>query len=293
MPTSNSTFTTESSGLDGHLPRPFHHLHYLDLAVGADDDALHDFICIQFYATFDFNRPAKYRYKRGPQGCRMFAIKSPDIILKATVSHPPTYELANAMSEITTTLLGHSLPWIRDSWFPNNCWKTVDLPTRLRWNATMTDTTSNNISDVEQIALKLNDGTKELTSVETHPGVYARDTTGTCSTSLDALGPGKLAESHRLPQGSAPGYPVVQNLGTECLNGCVGTPNTPTFEDVKVILALHDLPRGVVHEIHSCVLQGEGFEDTQWPYVLDDNLVLEPRKSALLYAMHNLVSLIY
>ncbi|KAG2115681.1 hypothetical protein BD769DRAFT_1673025 [Suillus cothurnatus] len=117
----------------------------------------------------------------------MFAIKSPDIILKATVSHPPTYELANAMSEITTTLLGHSLPRIRDSWFPNNCWKTVDLPTRLQRNATMTDTTSNNISDVEWIALKLNDGTKELTSVETHPGVYARDTTGTCSTSLDAL----------------------------------------------------------------------------------------------------------
>jgi hypothetical protein len=104
----------------------------------------------------------------------MFAIKSPDIILKATVSHPPTYELANAMSEITTTLLGHSLPWIRDSWFPNNCWKTVDLPTRLRrsefflflfallptdshLDATMTDTTSNNISDVERIALKLND----------------------------------------------------------------------------------------------------------------------------------------
>ncbi|KAG1789899.1 uncharacterized protein HD556DRAFT_1446687 [Suillus plorans] len=292
MPTSNSTFTTESSGPDGRLPQPFHRLHYLDLAVGADDDVLHDFICIQFHATFDFNRPVKRRYKRGPQGRRMFAIKSPDIILKATVSHPPTYELADAMSKITTTLLSHSLPQIRDSWFPNNCWKTVDLPTRLRWNATTTDTTSNNISDVERIAFKLNN---ELTPAETHPGVYARDTTGSpsCSTSLDALGPGAMAESRQLPQGSAPGYPVVRNLGTECLNGCVGTPNTPTFEDVKVILALHDLPRGVVREIHSCVLQREGFEDTQWPYVLDDNLVLEPRKSALLYAIHNLVSLIY
>ncbi|KAG1784999.1 uncharacterized protein HD556DRAFT_1451164 [Suillus plorans] len=261
MPTSNSTFTTESSRPDGRLPRPFHHLHYLDLAVDADDDVLHDFICIQFHATFDFNWPAKH------------------IILKATVSHPPTYELADAMSKITTTLLSHSLPRIHDSWFPNNY-------------ATTTDTTSNNISDVKRIAFKLND---ELTPAETHPGVYARDTTGSpsCSTSLDALGPGAMAESRQLPQGSAPGYPVVRNLGTECLNGCVGTPNTPTFEDVKVILALHDLPRGVVREIHSCVLQREGFEDTQWPYVLDDNLVLEPRKSALLYAIHNLVSLIY
>ncbi|KAG2069701.1 hypothetical protein BDR04DRAFT_1156364 [Suillus decipiens] len=72
-------------------------------------------------------------------------MKFPDIILKATVSHLLTYELADTMSNITTTLLNHSLPQIHDSWFPNNCWKMLDLPTRLPWNATMMDMTSNGI----------------------------------------------------------------------------------------------------------------------------------------------------
>ncbi|KAG1832899.1 hypothetical protein DFJ58DRAFT_736234 [Suillus subalutaceus] len=143
-------------------------------------------------------------------------------------------------------------------------------------------TASNAASNVEQITFKLNDGTKELMPAKTYPRVYARDTTGgpSCLTSLDALGPGAMAKICQLPQGL---------VGTECLNGCVGTSNTPTFEDIKAILALHDLPHDVVHEIHSCVLQREGFEEMQWAHVLDANLVLEPRKLALLFAMYNLV----
>jgi hypothetical protein len=46
MSTLKSTFTTELSGLDGRLARPYNRLHYLDLAVGPDDDALVYFLSV-------------------------------------------------------------------------------------------------------------------------------------------------------------------------------------------------------------------------------------------------------
>ncbi|KAG0692205.1 hypothetical protein DFH29DRAFT_1009117 [Suillus ampliporus] len=155
--------------------------------------------------------------------------------------------------------------------------------------------TSDTGCNAQQIATKiifLNDGTKKLMLVNTSPCVYSRNTTGSSSRSIlnDALDPSATAESCNsvgLPQFLAPSYSVVRTHSAD-LNGCVSTPNTLSFEDVKAVLAPHNLPCGVVHEIHSCVLQRQGFKEMQWPYILDENLVFEPRKSALLLAMYNL-----
>lgn len=89
-----------------------------------------------------------------------------------------------------------------------------------------------------------------------------------------------------LPECSAPGSAVIGAISN--LSGYVGTPNTPSFKEVKAVLASYHLPHGVVHEIHSCVLQKPGFEELQWPHVLHENLVFEPTTSAVLLAMHNL-----
>jgi hypothetical protein len=114
--------------------------------------------------------------------------------------------------------------------------------------------------------LRSSSGTEELAPVKDSPCVYTRDTAGSSSCSP----------------------PVVRNLGTESSSGCISTLNTAGFKEVKTALALHDLPSGIVHDIHSCILQRPGFEKRLWPYILDNNLVFEPRKSALLLAMYSL-----
>ncbi|KAG2343423.1 hypothetical protein BDR05DRAFT_1000051 [Suillus weaverae] len=139
-------------------------------------------------------------------------MKSPDIILKAVISYPPTHELVNTMSRITTTLLNHSLPQICNSWFPKDCWDMVDLPTRLQNTTTMNLvsnstpailkghlTTSNTSADVQQDHLRSSLGTEKLAPMK-NSSHYARDTTGGPSSSMlnDALAPSAMPKAHPL-----------------------------------------------------------------------------------------------
>jgi hypothetical protein len=58
-----------------------------------------------------------------------------------------------------------------------------------------------------------------------------------------------------------------------------------SFETVKAVLASHHLPRGVLREIHSCINEDVGFEQSQWEGVLKENMV---SMSTILALMHEL-----
>ncbi|KAF9240487.1 hypothetical protein BU15DRAFT_74069 [Melanogaster broomeanus] len=65
-----------------------------------------------------------------------------------------------------------------------------------------------------------------------------------------------------------------------------GSDIVPAFGELKVALAEHHLPRGVLYEIHDCIKQLPGFEKMGWLSILDENFVDEPMKSTVLKVMH-------
>ncbi|KAG1769049.1 hypothetical protein EV702DRAFT_1203032 [Suillus placidus] len=233
---------------EGPLPRPI-----LDLAFFNDDTSLlRDYLAIHFHATFDFGyslkSPQKIHVRQGKRGNPQdfWAILSLDITLLATSSHTPIPALANAIIGISRILQNQVLPEICAERF-NDCWTDVKIPPCLQ-QKTSTDT--------------LGTVTHAMTLI-THPN-YTQTYALSASTSLVPISPTVTTGTSTTPLAL----------------GAVG------FETVKAGLAIHHLPRGVLHEIHSCINEDAGFEVSQWQYVLEENLVFEPLMSTILKLMH-------
>ncbi|KAG1850889.1 hypothetical protein F4604DRAFT_1686993 [Suillus subluteus] len=260
-----STFAQESEAPDGHLFRPLHHLAYLDLAFADNDtDLAHDYLTIQFHTTFDFRSGSAHtlhsrRGKSGKRTRRFVAIMSPDISLNATTSHPPSLKIANAISDITTTLLNGVLPQVRDEWF-NGCWKTVNLPPHLKRNNHLIPLLLSNVKTNQPVvtsALPL------PSSSGSTPVLSALKN----DTNRHAVHPSDIRAEINT---------ATENLKCERQQGFV------TFADAKTLFAAYCLPRGVIRELYACINEDTGFERENWQNVLAENLIDEPMQSSIL-----------
>lgn len=91
----------------------------------------HDYISIRFDATFDYPRnPVLKLSGRGDTQTKTFAVKSPDITVTASTSHPPLPEVVQVISTMTTVLLQRTLPQVRERWYPPNQWEPIEWPER-------------------------------------------------------------------------------------------------------------------------------------------------------------------
>ncbi|KAG1729221.1 uncharacterized protein EDB91DRAFT_1253141 [Suillus paluster] len=292
-----STFVVESEGLDGHLLWSLHHLAYLDLAFADDDtDLAHDYLTIQFHTMFNFHQGAahtlhSHRGKSRKHSCRFVAVRSPDIMLKATMSHPPSLKLANALSDITTTLLNGVLPQVHDEWF-KGCWKTVELPSHLLCDNHCTSLSASKIKTIGPV----------VTATLPLPSSSQSDIDLTGSTLvLSAL---KNDDTSRHAKVYPPAIRSEIDTATENSNGTVDTPTNTyeidvnlctcehrqdvvTFADAKTLFTAYWLPHGVIYELYACINEDTGFERENWGNVLMENLIYETMQSSILRVIHN------
>ncbi|KAG2337898.1 hypothetical protein BDR05DRAFT_952329 [Suillus weaverae] len=280
-----STFVLESDEPDGHLFRPLHRLAYLDLAFSDDNtDLAHDYLTFKFHATFDFrpgggshtiNLRGMHQGKTGKHRGRFTAIIPPDISLKATTSHPPSLTLVNAISNITTTLLNNVLPDVHEERF-KQCWEMVKLPSHLHDNDCISPLVSR---------------TKPIGPVVTSAALTGWRPMPSTSKKYDHVSPSELVSSIKTPSSqSSADLTGPMPLGKHV----TGTDHAVlSFADANIFFRAYCLPRGVLHEILSCVNEDTGFERVNWRSILIENRINETMQSSILSVMDNIHARVY
>ncbi|KIK80745.1 hypothetical protein PAXRUDRAFT_833347 [Paxillus rubicundulus Ve08.2h10] len=296
-----STFpVVHTKSADG-LPRPIHHLRYLNLALPEDDECgLHDYltrVTIQLHATFDFKKTEDFlRYVRLADGStqKMIGIRNPEINVTSVASHPPEGELVAMLNAVTTVMLKRVLPEVSTQWFPEGCWTPVSLPGGQQHD---TMVTTHATSHAKSAPLLSTSSPKEFSSTsyvdhQVSTGLHSPNRVvhlHTLPCPSDSLPSTRLSHSPALTEvqkiiSSQPGYSGEAIQASTRLS--TGSKIVPAFEELKLALMEHHLLRGILREIHDCVRQLPGFEKTEWSSVLDENFVDQLTKSAVLKVMH-------